>query len=316
MLVSLLFVLILWLDRVEVWQILLLSFVLGIANSINVPVRQAMLPTLVPREDLVNALALHSVGLNTMRIVGPSLAGVLIASVGVIGCFVVQAAGFVWAFINVLQMKPPPQAPVDRAVGPLRTLMDGLVYLRNDRTLMALILLVALPTFFVFPYQQMLPLFAEGVLHVGAPGLGMLTSAVGIGALASALAVASFGNIRSKGRLLAAGLSLYGLFIALFALSPWFGASLLALLCAGMAWSVSSAIAQTLLQTLSKPQYTGRVMSVFAVTWGLQPIGNLVLGGVAEGIHNPPLALAGASFLSVALTLWMLGRMVHVRELA
>ncbi|MBI5878878.1 MAG: MFS transporter [Chloroflexi bacterium] len=314
MLVSLAFVALLAFDIVEIWHILALSFILGITSSINVPVRQAMVPTLVGRENVVNALALHSVGLNTMRIVGPSLAGVLIATIGPVGCFVVQAAGFIWAFINVLQMKVPPQAPVDRKVSPLRTLTDGLAYVAGDKVLFWILAVVALPTFFVFPYQQMLPLFAEKVLAVGPTGLGMLTSAVGIGALTSALAVASFGNMRGKGRLLMFGLILYPLFIGLFALSPWFAGSLVALLFAGMSWSIASAIAQSLLQTLSKPQYAGRVMSVFAVTWGLQPIGNLAVGGVADAV-GAPTALAAGCVIALVLTLALFARQARLRQL-
>jgi MFS family permease len=315
MIVSLLFVALLWFDVIEIWHILSLSFVLGMTSAINVPVRQAMVPALVGRENLVNALALHSVGLNTMRILGPSLAGVLIATIGPVGCFAVQAVGFIWAFVNVLQMRVPPQAPVDHAVSPARTLVDGLKYVATDRTLFWILAVVALPTFFVFPYQQMLPLFAEEVLGVGPTGLGMLTASVGAGALISALAVASLGNFNGKGRLLMVGLLTYPVFIGLFALSPWFPASMAVLLFAGMAWSIASAIAQTLLQMQSHPHFAGRVMSVFALTWGLQPIGNLLLGGIADVI-GAPLALGGASGIALLLIAFLFARQPNLRRLA
>ncbi|MBI1800625.1 MAG: MFS transporter, partial [Chloroflexi bacterium] len=279
--IALAYALLLTFGLIELWHILLLSFLFGVMQAINVPTRQAMMPTLVGRDGLVNAVALHSVGMNTMRIVGPSIAGVLIATVGVKGCYWVQAVGYIWAFVNVLQMRVPPQAPIDRARSPLRNLTDGVRYLFSDKTLLGLMTLVAMPTIFAFPYQQLLPLFANDILNVGPTGLGLLTSAIGAGALVTALGLASAGDLKAKGRLAAATTTIYGAAIAAFALSPWFPLSLLALAAAGILWAIASALIQTLLQMQSKPEYVGRIMSVFALTWGLQPIGNLIIGGAA-----------------------------------
>jgi MFS family permease len=308
------YVVLLLLGILEVWHVLALSFLFGITQAINIPTRQSMLQTLVEKDDLVNAVALHSVGVNTMRIVGPSIAGVLIATLGVIGCFALQAAGYVWAFINVLQMRVPPQTPIDRTRSPLRNLTDGVSYLFSDRTLLGLMLLVSAPTLLVFPYQQMLPLFAEEVLAVGPTGLGLLTAAVGIGALVTALVLASLGDIRLKGRPLAGALIMYGVTIALFALSPWFGASLLALAAAGTSWAIASALCQTLLQTTSKPEYVGRIMSVYALTWGFQPVGNLIIGSAA-GVIGAPIALAAGGVLSTLLVVALLVRLPRLRAL-
>jgi MFS family permease len=307
LLIALAYALLLTFGLLHVWHILTLSFLYGITQSINVPTRQALVSTLVPRDDLVNAISLHSVGMNSMRIIAPAIAGVLIGSVGVVACYWIQAAGCLWALANVWQMRVPPQAHTNRAVSPLRNLTDGVRYLFSDATLLGLMMLVAVPTIFAFPYQQLLPLFAEKILNVGATGLGMLTSAVGIGALVSALVVAS-AAIQRKGWWLALVIVIYGAAIAAFAVSPWFGTSLLALAAGGMTWSAASALCQTLLQTHSKPEYVGRIMSVYALTWGLQPLGNLIIGGAAEYLTAPiALGLGGvASVIGTLLVLWWL----------
>ncbi len=312
--IALTYALLLTLGLIEVWHILVLSFLFGVTQAINVPTRQAMLPTLVEREDMVNAVALHSVGMNTMRIVGPSLAGVLIATIGAVGCYWIQAVGYVWAMANVFQMRVPLQLHIDRSVSPLRALMDGIRYLFGDQTLLGLMTLVAVPTLFAFPYQQLLPLFAEKILHVGPTGLGLLTSAVGSGALITALGLASAGSIPAKGRLLAVVLVLFGVAIACFALSPWFLISLIALAGAGITWSIASMLNQTLLQMTSRPEYVGRIMSVYALTWGLQPVGNLIIGGTAE-VTGAPIALALGGAVSVMGTVLLLVRLPRIRKL-
>ena len=313
--IALIYSLLLTADRLELWHILTLSFIFGASNAINVPVRQAAVTTLVPRADLINAISMHSVALNTMRIVGPSLAGLLIAYVGIVACYWIQTGLYVLALVNVLQMKLPPQTSANRSVSPLRNLTDGLRYLFSEKTLFGIMLLVSMPTIFAFPYQMMLPLFAQQILQVGPTGLGLLSAGVGIGALVTALLLASAGNVQGKGQKVAVFITLYGLSVALFSLSPWFPASLLALAGAGATWAVSSALCQTLLQTQSKPEYVGRLMSVYALTWGLQPLGNLLIGNGAEFIGAPyALGLGGlASAIGTLIVLW---RLPQIRKLS
>jgi MFS family permease len=302
------------LNLVLLWHVLLIAFLFGLMMSLNIPLRQALLPDLVERADLTNAVALQSVGWNAMRVVGPALAGVLIAYVGMEGIFWLMVAGYLWTLVMVFQMDIPTKTSIMQLRHPLHNMLDGLRYIWQRKDILILMLSLSVPTLFAMPYLQLLPIFARDILKVGAGGLGVLSSAVGVGALVTALVVASMGNTRRKGWWLIISSSLFGLTVAAFGLSQSYALSIVLLAATGICFSVMQAFNSVLIQTLTPDEYRGRVFSVYALTWGLQPLGNLVIGWLAE-ITKAPLAVFIGGMVSTLAMLVLAWRSRQLREL-
>ncbi len=301
------FAIIVTLRLVEIWHVMTVAFLFGTMMALNIPLRQSLVPSLIEKEDLLNASALNSLGFNAMRVVGPALAGILITTVGTLGVFWLMAVTYGWSLLWVIQMDAVPHANLRRDISPFRNLIDGLRFISHDKNILSLMALATVPGILVLPYLQLVPLFARNILQVGATGLGMLEGAVGIGAVVSALAVASLGNLRHKGRIMIAVTILYATLVALFGLSPFFLLSLLILALSGIAWSVLNALNSTLIQLSTPDEYRGRVFSVYSLTWGLQPLGSLFLASLAEGLGAPiAVAISGviAALMSMALA-WL-----------
>jgi MFS family permease len=297
---------------VQIWHVLTVAFLFGSMQSLNIPLRQSLVPTLVGREDLLNATALNSVGFNSMRVLGPSLAGVLISTIGTLGVFWIMVVCYLWAMLWVVQMEiPKHEHAAGVAWSPLRNLADGLRFVRRDANVLSLLGLVSIPTFFALPYLQLVPLFARNIYQVGATGLGLMEGAVGLGALLSALTVATLGNVRRKGRLLVVVTVAYAALVGLFAASPWFPLSLFILFLSGIAWSAVGSLNSTLIQIATPDEYRGRVFSVYSLTFGFQPLGNLVIGSLAELVGAPLAVIVGGGVgaLSSAAIAWLNPRM-------
>jgi MFS family permease len=291
---------------VTIEHVVVISFLFGLMMSLNIPLRQALLPDLVERDDLTNAVALQSVGWNAMRVVGPALAGVLIAYVGMEGIFWLMVAGYVWTVVMVFQMDMPTKTSLVPLRHPLHNMLDGLRYIWRRQDILILMLSMSVPTLLAMPYLQLLPVFARDILQVGEVGLGVLSSAVGVGALVTALVVASLGNTRRKGWWLIGASALFGLTVAAFGVSSSYPLSIVLLAATGICFSIMQAFNSVLIQTLTPDEYRGRVFSVYALTWGLQPLGNLVIGWLAE-VTDAPLALVVGGLVSVlgmALFAW------------
>ncbi len=272
-----------WFGWVQIWHVLAIAFIFGTSQSLNIPLRQSLVPSLVAREDLLNATALTSAAWNAMRVVGPSLAGIIIATVDTKGIFVIMVPAYIWAMIWVFQMNIPAKLVV-RHVHPVRNLFDGLQFIRRDKVILSLIFTITIPTLFALPYLQFVPLFASDILQVGPQGLGFMEGAVGLGALIAALGVAGLGQIRHKGLLMIIVMTAYSALVGLFGISPNFVLSLVLLWFSGIAWSILNALNSTLLQYATPDEYRGRVFSVYALTFGFQPIGNLLIGMIANGV--------------------------------
>src|SRR5688572_23938758 len=170
---------------VNIWHVLGISFLFGSAVSMNVPARQAIVPILVGKERLANALALYSMSLNASRIIGPSLAGVMMGWAGVGGCLALQSVGYLWAAANVFQIRDVSESSTSGRSGAtvVENMMDGLRYCVSNRPLFMQLLMAAVPSVVAYPYMQFLPSFARDVYGIGAGGLGVLMTAMGIGAL-------------------------------------------------------------------------------------------------------------------------------------
>jgi|DewCreStandDraft_5_1066085.scaffolds.fasta_scaffold00628_13 MFS family permease len=264
-------------------HVLVLSFALGVINALNTPVRQGIISDLVPREDLQNAIGINSAQFQASRLIGPGIAGILLAAVGAGWCFLINAISFLAVIFSLTRLRLPPRTTRVRSLGFIGDALEGLRYVRQNRTISTLISLAAIPAFFGYPYTTLLPVFARDLLHVGAGGLGLLYSATGLGSLVGALGVASAGALRARGRLQLGALCTFGLCLIGFAASRFIGLSLLLLVVASASSMTYSALNQTFLQSLTADEFRGRVLSVLTLTtFGLIPLGSMLEGAIAQ----------------------------------
>ncbi len=303
-----------WLGAVQFWQVLAIGTLRGILLSFNQPTRQALISELVPRADLTNAVALNSATINTTRVFGGALAGVLIGIVGVAGCFFLNGLSFVAVVWALALMQIPPR-PAGRArQGIVRAVGEGLSYIRREPALAGLVLAGLVPMVFGMPYMTLLPVFADQVLGIGNEGYGLMVALTGVGALVGALAVAALGTFRHKGRLMLGVMTGFGLMLILFALSGWTPLSLVLLLGVGCGSTTYLALNNTLLQMHSSEEMRGRVLSVFFLNRGLVPLGTM-LAGFAAGLVGAQLTVAAMGGAIIVLALTIAARVPIIRAL-
>lgn len=291
-------------DLIVFWEILVLALLSGIANALASPAYQAIVPALVERSALGNAIALNSAQFNLARIIGPAIAGVLIGIAGEAASFWLNAASFVAVIAALIAIRMPTERSIERSrAGLWANLGEGLAYVRPRRPLLALLLLTTAPAIFVLPYLALLPIFADA-LGIGPAGLGLLTASIGVGALAGALVVALRHRAGANGRTLATGLALMALAVTTFALSRNTILTCVALAALGWAQVAYYTSTNTLIQLLSPGRLRGRIMSIYVLTSiGVSPIGSLLAGGVAQLIGAPITLAAGGILTIVALGL-------------
>jgi predicted MFS family arabinose efflux permease len=289
------------------WQVLLIAFLSGTAGAIGLPAFQALVPMLVRREEIGNAIALNSVQFNISRLIGPAIAGVLVASIGEAPAFwfnAVAAAGLGYVLTGI---RLPSQETLTRQeAGLWSNLLDGLRYIRGQRVLVALLALGAAPAFFVLPYGTLMPIFARDVLGIGAAGLGLLNASVGLGALTAALAVAVRSAEGANARVLVIGLVWIAFTLSAFALSRDAPLSFALLALLGASQVAYYTTTNTVVLLLSPARFRGRILSVQTLSaLGLTPLGSLWAGLVASTLGAHVTLLLGA-----ALTLVVLGLVI------
>ncbi len=270
---------------VQVWQIGILAALLGLNNAFENPARQSFMLEMVGPEHLRNAVSLNSVLANTARMIGPAVAGILIATVGEGVCFLVNAASFVAVIGSMLTLdlaKLNPTTPTPRARGQLR---EGLRYVRNTPALAVPLLMMAAVGCLTYEFQVTLPVMASRGLHVGSTGFGFMTGAMGLGAVLGGLLVAARGKIGVRPLVVAA--SGFGVAMSFAALAPSLPAELIVLMFVGWASISFMSIGNSTLQLTADPAMRGRVMSLWFVSFqGSTPIGGPTVGWL--------MALAGA----------------------
>ncbi len=294
---------------VQYGHVLVLSFLLGLVNVFDMPARQAFTVEMVGKDDLMNAIALNSSIFNTARLVGPAVAGVLVAAIGEGLAFSFNALSFLAVIAGLWLMRLPPFTPRADKPHPLAELKEGLRYLSRDRAVRSLVFLVAVPSVFGFPYTALIPVVAGTVLGLKADGFGMLVSSIGVGALVGAISLTVLGNYRHKGRLLTAATFTFAGGVAAFSQSRFVPLSMLALAFAGWGMVTHLATTNTLVQLHIPNELRGRVMSAYLwVVVGSAPLGSLVLGSLAEAWGAPAAILLGAGVcaLSAVAALWLL----------
>lgn len=294
---------------IELWHIFAFSVVTATVWSFNQPLRQALVANVVPRHDLMNAVALNSLGFNMTKVVGPALGGVLIATFGPGGNFFVQALAYVGVLVAIFAMRPPPQSAPLQQSSALADLKEGLVYVRSTPVVLALMVSALVPNIFAMPYQALMPVFQKDVLRVGPEALGLMLAAPGVGAVAAALILASVAaQVRRKGILLLVALNLLGVCLIWFSQMTALPLALVALAGLGGCQILYAATTNTMLQIIVPDALRGRVTSIYMLDHGLSPVGALMAGVSTQFVGAPTtVAMMGAAVIVLAagVALWI-----------
>jgi MFS family permease len=302
---------------ITVVHIILLNLFQGAVNAFDMPARQAFVFEMVEtREDLPNAIALNSSLVNAARLIGPSVAGLLIAAVGEGYCFLLDGISYMAVIASLLAMSLVPWKP--KAHGSvLSELREGWDYIRGFPPIWSILLLLSLVSLVGMPYTALMPIFAGSILHGGAHTFGFLMGAVGVGALIGAVTLAARRTVLGLGRLLAITAAGFGASLIAFSASHQLWLSLLLLIVTGFCFMQQMALSNTVLQTIAEDEKRGRVMSFYAISFqGVAPFGSLIAGAVAARIGAPYTLMAGgaiciAGALIFASQLPALRKLVH-----
>jgi MFS family permease len=285
--------------RIKIWEIILLATLLGTVNAFDVPGRQSFLIEMVGREDLLNAIALNSSMFNGARLVGPAIAGFLVAVVGEGWCFFLNGISYLAVIAGLLMMRIENQTQTHDGTAPMEKLREGFRFARHARPIRALLLLIAVVSFMALPYSVLMPIFAGKILGRGAAGLGWLMGMIGLGAMFGALTVAMRQQLRGLGAVAGYCAMGLGLFLILFSASHWYWLSLVVLVPCGFTMMMHFTSINTLIQAMVPDQLRGRVMSLYSMMFlWMAPLGSLLAGYVANFIGAPKTVAIGglASF--------------------
>ncbi len=295
---------------VTVPQIVVLALFQGLVNAFDIPARQAFVVQMVDaREDLPNAIALNSSMVNGARLLGPSLAGILIAVVGEGWCFAIDAASYVAVVVSLVAMHLRPQPRASGRARFLSELNEGLRYVAGFAPVRAILLLLACVSLTAMPYAVLMPVFAGEILHGGAHTFGLLMAATGVGALVAALWLAARRTVLGLGRVIAVAAGTFGGALVAFSFSRWLWLSVLLLVVAGGAMMLQMASSNTVVQTLVDERIRGRVMSFYAVAFlGMMPFGSLAGGWLGQRLGAPVAVRLGGSIT-------ILGALLFLRKL-
>lgn len=282
---------------IQVWEIFALQLLQGVVNAFDMPTRQSLLIDLIEdREDLSNAVALNSSMVNGARLIGPSLAGLVIASVGEGWCFFADGASYVAVIVSLLLMRVALRTPAGRGKNMLHELRDGLAYAFGFAPIRTILLLLALLGLAGIPYRVLMPVIATQTLHGGAHTLGFLMAAMGVGALMGALYLASRRSVLGLGGLIPLAAGTFGVSLAGVGLSRSFVLSLLLMVTMGVGFMIHLAASNTLIQTLVREHMRGRIMALYTMAiMGMATFGSLLAGAVAGLIGADWTLVAGGA---------------------
>ncbi len=295
---------------VQVWMILCLSFIAGLAQAFGGPAYQALIPTLVEREDMPNAIALNSIQFNVAVTVGPALGGIALHSLGQTWCFALNGVSFLAPILS-LNMIQTRFLPVKTGETILQSMNQGFRFIRQQGAMEMLIILAFMMTFLTVPARTFLPVYARDIFHRGSETYALFLSLTGVGSIAGALTVAALGNVRQKGRIALTLLICLGAGMSGFALSTSLVGSCVMLFLFGGSMIGVFAMVSSLVQLITSNEMRGRVMSVYNCAFrGGMPMGNLVTGWLVP-MFTAPVVLGINGMLLVVMALWFL--LVHRR---
>ena len=296
---------------IEVWHLMVISVFMGFLFAFDAPARQAFTVELVGKDDLMNAVALNSAIFNGARVAGPAIGGVVLAWQGPGLAFFFNGLSFIAVIIGLVRMSIPPFQRVMKSDKSFTRIVEGLRYVRHHETISILMILLVTNSVFAFPYATLMPIFADGILHVGQTGYGTLMAVAGVGSLIGALSltVQSGRGSVNRGRLIAIGSIGLPIFLGIFALSQQYWLSLAVLV--GIGWTMISvnATINTVVQTTVPDHLRGRVSGVFAFLFiGMAPLGNVQSGLIADHFGAPASVAFGAAVCGLVTLLVLLRR--------
>lgn len=302
-------------DSLALWHIIALAFVSSLTWSLDHPTRQALMPDLVNKEDLTNAIALNAVAVEITVVIGPALGGLLIPVFGMVGAYALIAVIYVVDLVVLFMLQPVKQSVPPAKESPGRSMIEGLKYVRSNRTVLVLLVLACLLNFLAAPYRYaFLPVFARDILNAGPAGYGMLTAAAGVGALVAGVWVVSLGNIDGKGRMLVWNCFAWSISLVLVAFSTSYYASVALVFVAGLAQAVCWTFIATLILGHTAQSMRGRVMGLRAGVVGSLPVGNFIGGAIAEQF-GAPIAQGIYGLTSILLLLVIVAMAPELRRL-
>jgi predicted MFS family arabinose efflux permease len=274
--------------QIRPWHAYVTAVLMAIVQTFLQPARAALISDAVPPNNLTNAIGLNAVVFNAARSTGPALAGVLIAQFGTGGAYAVQALFFFMATIWTTQLRS-----ARRSAGGSRghsvhgesfgqSIIEGWKFSWRNEIVRTALLVVMFVSLFIGPFTTLLPVFARDILHVGAAGQGLLLTAMGVGAVCSAVLIASIGDRLPRGILMLGSVMLYGFFTVMFAASPWFWLSLVLMVIIGLCHVHSHALVQTVIQSYSPSEFRGRTMAIFHMSQVVLTIGAMLYGALSS----------------------------------
>jgi predicted MFS family arabinose efflux permease len=295
---------------VQPWMILALAFVFGTINAVDLPARQSFVVELAGKEDLSNAIALNSAAFNVARVIGPAIAGILLATIGEAGCFWINAVSYIAVIWSIWRMDLLPRAHIRfEATRALEHMKEGVRYARSVRPLRNLLILLGLTAGLGFQYMILLPVYVREILHADAKVYGLLVSAFGLGSLLSAAWMTRQQERRDLRRNIFIGLLAAAIGMGTFAWSRALPLSLAMGFLAGFGLILYVATTNTLIQITTEDQYRGRVMSLYTLMFvGTAPIGALISGSIAQRFGAPVATTVSAAVLLCG-AIWMMRRL-------
>jgi len=288
---------------VKVWHIFVLAALLGVVNAFDIPGRQSFLVDMVGREDLMNAIALNSSMFNGARVVGPAIAGILVAKIGEGWCFFANGVSYIAVIVGLLMMRVDCPAR-SKSDSPLEDIIEGFSWVSHTGPIRALLLLLGVVSLVGMPYTVLMPVFADHILHGGAKALGILMGFTGIGALFGALTLALRSGIKGLGKLISICCAGFGVSLIAFAFSKLFWLSAFLLIPVGFFIMLQMACSNTLIQVMVPDALRGRVMAVYSMMFmGMAPFGALLGGALADRL-GAPITVAVGGLASIVGAIW------------
>ena len=291
---------------VRIWHIFVLSALLGAVNAFDIPARQSFIVEMVGKADLMNAIALNSSMFNASRVLGPAIAGILVAVIGEGWCFFANGISYIAVIVGLALMRVAPRPAAPQSGSPVANIVEGFRFVIRHPAIHALLILLGVASVTGMPFTVLMPVFADRILHGGPKALGWLTGSAGVGALAAALLLASRQTLKGLSVWIAAAATALGAGLVLFALSRTFWVSAALLVGVGFAMMLQMGSSNTLIQSMVPDHLRGRVMSVYSMMFtGMAPFGALLAGLVADRFGAPAtVAMGGAICLAAAGIFW------------
>ena len=298
---------------VKVEHVLILAILSGIVSAFDIPARQSFLVDMVGKEDLMNAIALNSSMFNGARIIGPSIAAILIAKVGEGWCFAINGVSYFAVLIGLFMMRVTRPMALAKHASPLTHLAEGFTFVRRTTPIRAILMLLGLVSLVAMPYTVLMPIFADKVLHRGASGMGILMGATGVGALLGALTLASRTGVKGLGRWVMFSCAGFGASLLMFSFSRYFWLSTAILVPTGFCMMLGMSSSNTLIQAMVPDHLRGRVMALYSMMFmGMAPIGAYIGGATADRL-GAPMAVMMGSIACIGGAAWFGVRLPKVR---